>query len=106
MATQGGVRAISEVRFVVPADARAHVQAALALAESCIARLAPSPLERRLQLTVEVCRRSVSSWPMGEPTVEQFHAMHDVIAEVVREAHDDEPTMRLPRQRTTGLGRR
>ena len=44
---------------------------------------------------------------MGEPTAEQFHAVHDVIAEVVREAQEeDEPTVRLPRRHETGLGHR
>ena len=107
MATQGGVPAISEVRFVVPVDARAHVEAALARAELYIARLTPSPLERRLQLTVDVCRQLASLWPIGEPTAEQFHDLHDVIAEVVREAQEeDEPTVRLPRRHETGLGHR
>ena len=44
---------------------------------------------------------------MGEPTAEQFHDLHDVIAEVVREAQEeDEPTVRLPRRHETGLGHR
>jgi hypothetical protein len=76
---------------------RAKVEFALNQAESCLARMGPSPTTRRLRLALDVLQQTVASWDMAEPTDEQIGLLLEHVAEVRDLAKNDTPTVRLKR---------
>jgi hypothetical protein len=88
----------SEPRIVASSkEERESIEFALSQAESHTVRMPPSPTTGRLKVALQVLRRVVDSWDARPPTDEQLTVLREQVAETLRLARTNSPTVRLRR---------
>lgn len=98
MAQENEHRTTSETRIVASStEERARIEFAVSQAESYTVRMPPSPTTGRLKLALQVFRRVIDSWDTRAPTDEQLAVLRDRVAETLRLARTNSPTVRLRR---------
>lgn len=80
-----------------PEGETAGVQAMLREAEVRVAEMVPSAAERRLRQALSIYRRVVDSWSHAPPSARQAAFVQGLVEDVLREANQESPTVRLRR---------
>ena len=87
----------SETRIVSESEEKTRIKLSLQEARGQLARLSPTATTRRLELALELFRRTIEAWDKQPPTNEHLDLIRDHIAEALQLARRNMPTVKLRR---------
>jgi hypothetical protein len=88
----------SETRIMASSeDEKSRIESELREVESHTSRMPPSPTARRLKLELQVFQNTLDSWTTRTPTEDEVALLGEQVAEALRVARRNSPTVRLRR---------